>query len=246
MKALLALLEQQATAAPGKRRSADREKSRHSAEQALGLLHELAKARGELDRDQICERLGTDAGHRFKRGTNAVTSATKTLKDTGVVAKSRADVLVSERKGRRAGSNGVTHVHVRAEFVKPLRSQARRLAQAQQQTSPKVDVKSPTASQAAAAVPRQRSRAVVACCPLRSTGGSDGTGPAEREPLIPSWQARNGLLPHRDGHRPTGVSARDGTLLSASASRRPPIGGTSGVTESDEPASGADSGRLDR
>lgn len=155
--ALLALLQQRATAAPGKRASTARVRSRHSAEQALWLLHELAAARGELSRAEICQRLGNDPNRRFTRGTGAVTSATKTLKRRGEVPASRGDVLTSERKGRSAGSNGVTSVSVRREFIRALRAQARRAAKALPTAPEQRDTRSAAPPRSAGRVPRQRS-----------------------------------------------------------------------------------------
>lgn len=162
VSALLALLEERATAPPGRRRSVARAKTRASAGQALVLLHALARAGGGLDRVAVCALLGNDPTDRFKRGTSGVTAAAKTLKGRrGVVAQVRGDVLTSTRGGRRAGSGGVTCVVVREEFVEPLKAQARRMARADAEAA--AGRRPPTSRNATAVppVPPQRSRRAV-------------------------------------------------------------------------------------
>jgi len=161
VNALLALLAERATAPSGRRRSASREKARASAAQALLLLHAIARARGQLGRDEICARLGTDTTARFRRGTSGVTAAAKTLRRRGDVAATRGDVLTSTREGRRAGSNGVTSVVVREEFVESLELRARRMAHAEAAAAPRGKARTSADGGTAPAVPRQRARGVL-------------------------------------------------------------------------------------
>jgi len=161
VNALLALLAERATAPSGRRRSASREKARASAAQALLLLQAIARARGGRGREEICVRLGTGTTARSRHGTSGVTAAATTLRRRGDVAATRGDVLTSTREGRRAGSNGVTSVVVREEFVEPLELRARRMARAGAAAAPRGRARTSADGGTAPAVPRQRARGVL-------------------------------------------------------------------------------------